>query len=177
MTDFSLETERIRLKTITPAIIHSLFETKQQAEIMLELGVDERGYEKYKVMHSTGIETYRTTMLFFLLINKETNKIIGECGYHTWYRDHNRAEVFYKLTDDSDKRKGYLSEVLPFVLNYGFNVMKLHRIEALVANWNAPSVKLLQKNNFQFEGTLKEHYLVDGVFEDSDSYALIKKQS
>ena len=53
--------------------------------------------------------------------------------------------------------------------------MKLHRIEALVADWNIASVKLLLKNNFIKEGTLKEHYLVDGVFEDSDCYALINK--
>lgn len=172
-----IETERIRLKIITPEVIRELFQTASETQIKEQLALDASGYEKYLNMYEQGMETHRISLLFFLLIKKENNEVIGECGFHTWNRQHKRAEVFYSLKQETDKRKGYLSEVLPAVLNFGFNHMELHRIEALVANWNTASVKLLLKNHFKPEGTLKEHYLVDGVFEDSDCYALIRKKS
>lgn len=172
----AIETERIRLKIITPAVIRELFETCSEKQLKEQLALDEPGYEKYLNMYEQGMETHRTSLLYFLLIKKENNEVIGECGFHTWHKQHKRAEVFYALKQDAEKRKGYLSEVLPVVLNFGFTHMELHRIEALVANWNTASVKLLLKNDFTLEGTLKEHYLVDGIFEDSDCYALIRKK-
>jgi len=170
-----LETERIRLKIITPNVVRELVETHSEQQLKEVMNLDESGYEKLLNMYEQGMETHRISLLYFLLIKKESNELIGECGFHTWNKAHQRAEVFYSLKNESDKRTGYLSEVLPVVLDFGFKTMKLHRIEALVADWNIASVKLLLKNNFIKEGTLKEHYLVDGVFEDSDCYALINK--
>ncbi len=40
------------------------------------------------------------------LIDKKTNKVIGWCGFHTWYTDHNRAEIGYGLFDDNYIIKG-----------------------------------------------------------------------
>ncbi|MBX2948423.1 MAG: GNAT family N-acetyltransferase [Crocinitomicaceae bacterium] len=176
MHAITLETERIRLKIITPEIIRNLFETHTEMSVKEALALDESGYEKYLNMYRQGMETHRISLLYFLLEKKETGEVIGECGFHTWNKAHKRAEVFYSLKYESDKREGYLSEVLPAVLDFGFTQMELHRIEALVADWNIPSVKLLLKNHFIKEGTLREHYLVDGVFEDSDCYALINKK-
>jgi ribosomal-protein-alanine N-acetyltransferase len=67
-----------------------------------------------------------------------------------------------------------MSEALLPILDYGFNHMKLHRIEALASPQNIPSIKLLEANHFNYEGLLKEHYLIDGVYEDSAIYSLIK---
>ena len=69
-----------------------------------------------------------------------------------------------------------MSEALAAVLDYGFGTMGLHRVEALVAEWNVPSLKLLAKFNFTFEGTLREHYNVDGIMEDSVMYSLLKTE-
>lgn len=176
MFSVTLQTERLLLKSITPALVHHLFETLEKEQIIRFLGIDESEFDLYRLMHEKGMETFRITALYFLLVDKETHFPIGTCGFHTWNQSHNRAEIFYKLTNDSDKRKGFVSEALPVVLKYGFDEMALHRIEAFVADYNIPSVRLLLKNGFVKEGTAREHYLVDGVFEDSDFYSLLKKQ-
>ncbi|NBR15701.1 MAG: hypothetical protein EBU01_14155, partial [Crocinitomicaceae bacterium] len=54
-----IQTPRLILKGITPAIIHELFETKTEVEIMLYFGVDASGLEHYKSMHEKGMETHR----------------------------------------------------------------------------------------------------------------------
>lgn len=67
-----------------------------------------------------------------------------------------------------------MTEALREVLNYGFSELKLHRIEALVAESNIPSIRLLKRFGFTKEGTMREDYVVNGVSEDSDCYSLLK---
>jgi len=169
-----LETERLILKSITPALIHELFNTKTKQQIMDYFGVDEAGYDHFKNMHEKGMETNRLSMFFFLLFDKTTGLPIGECGFHTLNQTHRRTELFYTLRKDEDKRKGLMTEALKMVLDYGFTNLNLHRIEALVADWNIASVKLLKRFNFTKEGTMREDYCVNGKNEDSVCYSLLK---
>ncbi len=171
---FEISTERLVLKSITPAIIHEVYDTLSKEQIMAYFGFDEHGYNRCLEMHEKGVETYRSTMFYFMLILKETNLPIGDCGFHTWDFKHNRAEVFYYLHSDNDKRKGYMSEAFSEVLKYGFTELKMHRIEALVSDYNIASVKFLQHFNFKKEGTMREDYIVDGKNTDSDCYSLLK---
>lgn len=168
-----ITTPRLILKSITPAIIHELFNTKSKEEIKSYFGFDD-AFEYYKIMHEKGMETHRISMFYFLLIDKESGLPIGECGFHTWAASHNRAEVFYNMRDENAKQKGLMTEALKAVLVYGFTELKLHRIEALIADENEPSKRLLLRYGFSKEGTMREDYAVNGKNEDSDCYSLLK---
>lgn len=169
-----ITTPRLVLKSITPAIVHELFNTKTKDEIKTYFWFDDDAFEHYRDMHEKGMETHRISMFFFLLIEKESGLPIGECGFHTWTASHNRAEVFYNLRNDDNKKKGYMTEALKTVLEYGFTELKLHRVEALIADENEPSKRLLLRYGFTKEGTMREDYVVNGVNEDSDCYSLLK---
>jgi ribosomal-protein-alanine N-acetyltransferase len=169
-----LHTERLILKSITPALIHHLFNTKSKEEIMTFFGFDEQAYSHYLDMHEKGMETHRTSLYFFVLVEKESNLPIGECGFHTWNATHHRAEVFYNMRQNAFKQKGYMTEALDAILTFGFTQLQLHRVEALIAAENTPSLKLLLRYGFTFEGTMREDYLVDGIQEDSECYSLLK---
>jgi len=174
INQITIPTQRLLLKSITPAIIHELFNTKTKEEIMSYLGLDEAGFLHYKDIHEKGVETHRLSIFVFLLIDKETNLPIGECGFHTWNATHRRAEVFYNMRNEAFKQKGLMREALKEVLKYGFTELQLHRVQALIAAENIPSLKLLQCYGFSFEGTMREDYVVNGKNEDSECYSLLK---
>jgi len=174
MNSIEITTERLILKSITPAIIHELFHSKTKEEIVTYFGFDEAGFEHAKTMHEKGMETHRISMFYFLLIDKQSNLPIGECGFHTWNASHNRAEVFYNMKNEAFKQKGLMTEALNEVLWYGFTQLNLHRVEALIAAENQASLKLLQRYGFSYEGTVREDYVVDGKNEDSECYSLLK---
>lgn len=176
MESTQLQTQRLHLKGISPQLIHHFFNSRDDAAIIDYFGCDAAGFEKLKRMHEEGMETHRSSLYYFLIVNQEDNRIMGECGFHSWNKTHRRAEVFYHLREDSDKGKGYVTEALRAVLDFGFAQMQLNRIEALVADWNIPSVKLLQRYKFTKEGRMREHYLVNDTLEDSDCYALLKRE-
>jgi ribosomal-protein-alanine N-acetyltransferase len=174
MTHEIIHTERTMLKALTPAHIHELFNTLKKEDVIRFLGCPEAMFDRYESMHKNGMETNRISHFFFLIHDKQTNLPIGECGFHTWNRTHRRAELFYALHNDVDKNKGIMREVLQAVLRYGYTNLDIHRIEAKVANWNTPSVKLVQRFGFTKEGVAREDYYVNGNNQDSDCYSLLK---
>ena len=53
------------------------------------------------------------------------------------------------------------------VMNYGFDVMKLHSVEANVNPDNGASVRVLQKAGFVQEAHFRENYFFAGRFLDT----------
>lgn len=172
-----LTTPRLILRKLTPEIYRHLHENLNDDKLMAFFGFEsEAALQREKDKYAQGYTSYNRTLVNFQLIEKENGKVIGDCGYHTWSKPHNRAEIGYGLYNDTYKRKGYMTEALMTVLGYGFNQMRLHRVEALAAPYNTASVKLLQNMGFTFEGTLRQHYNVNGNMEDSVMYSLLKHE-
>jgi [ribosomal protein S5]-alanine N-acetyltransferase len=170
-----IETPRLYLRELNPAMVKYLFTACTDDEICAALGLkDEQELAQEKDKFRKGMTTYYHSFKNFIMVDKQTDKAIGRCGYHTWIVSHRRAEVGYVLFDDSYKRQGLMTEALGPVLAYGFEEMGLRRIEALAADYNIPSVRLLQKYGMQLEGVIREHYVVDGVNEDSVLYSIIR---
>ncbi len=173
----TIETERLILRKLTQAVYDYIYQQYDTDELMNFLGLasmNELVVEKTK--YQQGLSMFNKDFLTFQLIDKNTNKIIGWCGYHTWFKAHFRAEIGYHLLEDSYKRKGLMSEALKVILDYGFNEMGLNRVEALIGPNNIASLKLIAKMDFTKEGVLRSHYFVNDRLEDSIIYALLKKE-
>jgi ribosomal-protein-alanine N-acetyltransferase len=175
-TQIEINTNRLLLKSITPQIINHVLTTKSAADAQQYFNINEEGYLQLKSMAEKGMETHRISVFYFLLIDKESKRVLGECGFHTWNNTHRRAELFYSLKNDTDKRNGYMGEALKHVLTYGFTQLNLHRVEALIAEENIASRKLVEKFKFTMEGIMREDYCVNGKNEDSLCYSLLKHE-
>ncbi len=177
MNYYTIDTGRLILRQYDEAVLNHIHETMSDQQIMDFMGIttpEELQLEKER--YRRGMSTQATSFYMFHVIHKETSAVMGWCGYHTWNLKHDRAELGYTLNSDEFKRKGFMTEALLPVLDYGFHTMNLHRIEALIAPYNTPSLRLLQKHNFKKEGVLREHYKVNGVNEDSIMYSLLKNE-
>lgn len=169
--------DRIILRKFTQENFDYIYSNMSEEEQLDVLGITTleellKEKEKYK----KGLSTHNKKFLYHQLIDKKTSKIIGWCGFHTWYTDHNRAEIGYGLFDESYKNKGIMSEAIVFIVNYGFNTMRLERIEAFVSPSNTPSIKLLKRMKFKEEGFLKRHYFHNNKMEDSMVFGLLKSE-
>ncbi len=177
MTFDTLPTERLLLRAMTPETYRHAFTTYTDEELKFFFGLhtDEELVQK-KSMYNNGLTTFNKSFLYFQLLKKDTEENIGWCGFHTYYTQHARAELGYVLTAEVERAKGYMREALPYVIEYGFETMNLHRIEAFVGPTNTPSLKLIEQIGFRKEGHLKEHYFKNGIAEDSILYGLLKSE-
>ncbi|MGN7763373.1 GNAT family N-acetyltransferase [Paenibacillus helianthi] len=105
---------------------------------------------------------------------KSDHRVIGTCGFHGWMKKHSKAEIGYELTPEY-WRKGIMTEANQKIIEFGFNELRLNRIEAFVEPENLSSRKVLEKKGFCEEGVLKEHYFWGNRFVDVVIYALLKK--
>lgn len=179
MTIEELKTDRLKLRVVTPEVYSYVYDNYDNEALKAFFGLTtDEDVEKEREKYRKGVTTYNRSFTHFFIIEPDTETVIGWCGYHIWYTDHNRAEIGYMLFDDTHKRKGYMGEVLPVALKYGFDSMQLYRIEALASPDNSASIKLLDKSGFVKEGHLREHYRnkSTGVMEDSVIYSLLKPE-
>lgn len=170
-----IETERLKLRLITPEVYEHLFRhyTAEQWQSFFGFNTVEDA-EKEMARLSGGIVSYNRTVLLFVIIDKESDKAIGACGYHNWYQQHKRAEVGYMMHNLEFRQKGLMKEAFHKIVDYGFNEMGLERIEAFIAKDNEASLRLLKGLGFQYEGNLRKHYMVNGVLDDSQVFGLLK---
>jgi ribosomal-protein-alanine N-acetyltransferase len=94
--------------------------------------------------------------IYFAIAQKDSNRLIGTIGLTDYNRYHNRAEISYDLAKEF-WNKGIISGAISKVIDYGFREMGLNRIEAQCLVYNIASHKVLEKNNFQKEGVLRQY--------------------
>lgn len=121
-----------------------------------------------------GIDVYgKKAGLFWAIIEKSTNQLVGDFSF--WRIDHknSRAEIGYSLKPEF-WGKGYMSETITHLVKFGFKELNLHSFEANINPKNNSSRQLLLKAGFKKEAYFKENYYFDGKYFDSEIYSLLE---
>jgi [ribosomal protein S5]-alanine N-acetyltransferase len=98
--------------------------------------------------------------------------MIGRCDLLKYRRLHRNAEVGYTLARQV-WGKGYATEALHALVQFAFSDLQLHRLEALVLDFNHASIRVLEKVGMQREGVKHEAYFADDHFVDLFCYGLL----
>jgi ribosomal-protein-alanine N-acetyltransferase len=172
----TVNTKRLKLIKVDEKVLEYVFTKMSGAEQMLFMGCKTANeLAEWQRKYDGGLTTFNRKMNFFFLLHKETNENIGWCGYHTWYIDHHRAEIGYGINEDF-QNQGLMTEATKAILDYGFNTMKLRRVEAFVGEENIPSLRLMQIFGFTKEGMARKHYNIDGINLDSLMFGLLLEE-
>jgi [ribosomal protein S5]-alanine N-acetyltransferase len=172
-----IETRRLLLRQLDPGSMEVIYATCSDEEAMKLLGIataEQLAMERNNFQQ--GMTTYRTSFRRFILVEKESGKAIGRGGFHNWYSEHNRAELGYRIDEESAKRKGLMTEAVEAIIRHGFKDMGLNRIEAFVGSRNEASLKIVKNSGFTAEGTLRSHYNNNGIMEDSVCFSLLRSE-
>ena len=69
--------------------------------------------------------------------------------------------------------QGIASQAVKMMVDYGFRMLKMNRIEAGVFDYNIASRKVLENAGFEYEGTAKQSVLKNGTFHDEFKFAIL----
>ncbi|MFT5141336.1 MAG: ribosomal-protein-alanine N-acetyltransferase [Rhodothermales bacterium] len=72
--------------------------------------------------------------------------------------------------------KGYMKEGLGQVVEYAFNEMGLHRLEANIQPGNERSVRFVESLGFECEGFSPRYLRINGKWRDHERWALLADQ-
>jgi len=70
--------------------------------------------------------------------------------------------------------RGYMSEGLALVLEYAFQDLRLHRLEANIQPANQASRRLIQRLGFRQEGYSPDMLFIDGAWRDHERWAITR---
>lgn len=97
---------------------------------------------------------------------EEPRTVIGSVALNTIVRGcFLSCYMGYRLDQDLTG-KGYMTEAAGALVNFAFDTLGLHRVEANIIPRNTPSMRVAEKLGFQNEGLSPKYLKINGVWED-----------
>ncbi len=109
--------------------------------------------------------------MWAITLRENPGKLMGTICYWRFQKENYRAEIGYVLHPHFWK-KGIMKEAILKVIEYGFTVMQLHSIEALINPANIASAAILNSTGFVQEAYFKEDFFYLDRFFDTAVYSL-----
>lgn len=94
----------------------------------------------------------RNECIYWVICFENAPDLIGTAGYWNFDPAAETAEIGYELLSGF-RGQGIMREVLPRIIQFGFEQMKLKSITACPPDQNTPSVNLLEKFGFRLSSS------------------------
>ena len=109
------------------------------------------------------------------ITEKGSDKCIGIIGFYRTQPENFRTELGYMIASDF-WGKGYITEAVYVLLDFAFNTLNFHSIEAVIDSKHHASEKVLIKNGFRKEAHFIEDFFYNDKFNDTVKYGLLKRE-
>lgn len=109
------------------------------------------------------------------ITDKASGECIGQIAYFLVDSKNNFAEIEYCIGADF-QRKGFATEATMAVIAYGFEQIKLHKVQISVKSVNLPSKRVIEKCGFTYEGTLRDYFFEHGKYVDRLYYSILQSE-
>lgn len=108
------------------------------------------------------------------IIVKKNKKLIGTVGLHKINKIYRSAIFGIVIGDFENLSRGYGTEAMEIIIEYGFNVLNLHRIDLMAHDFNRRAIDAYKKVGFIEEGRKRESFYLDGKYHDTILMAILK---
>lgn len=172
-----IQAKRLRLRWLTDDDVDDVFAVFGDPEVMRywscppyvarqeaqELVDEIRSHFEAKTLFQWGIE------------HLDDRRIIGTCTLAEPSVQNRRAELGFAL-GQAYWGRGYAREAVEALLEFAFDRLDLHRVEADADPRNLASIGLLERVGFVREGLLRERWIVGGETQDSAFFGLLRRE-
>lgn len=172
----TLETPRLILRPMTMKDAGDIYHYSKDPQVALHVLWDAheniqqtRAYIRYVLRQYKNGEPSS-----FAIEEKASRKVIGTIGYMWINQENLSSEVGYSLSR-AHWNRGYMTEALNAVIDYGFEHLLLNRIEAQHETANPASGRVMEKAGMQKEGVLRSRIFNKGKYVDVALYAILKQ--
>lgn len=104
----------------------------------------------------------------------ETGEVVGSIAINP-YEQHRRAEIGYWVAV-AHWGRGYMTEAVRAIIDYGFRELGLNRVHAECHGDNPASARVLEKAGMTYEGTLRQHSFRLGRFADKLQFGILRSE-
>ncbi|WP_396145619.1 GNAT family N-acetyltransferase [Flavobacterium sp.] len=172
----NLESKRLLLRRVIETDVDEIFELRSNPETMKFIPRPLAKTKEDALVHFKTIDENieNNKGINWAITLKGNPKLIGIIGHYRIQPENHRCEIGYMILPQYNGQ-GIVSEAIKMILEYGFNDLQMHSIEAVIDPENKASERVLQKNGFVKEAHILENELWEGKFWDSVIYSILKR--
>ena len=172
----TIETERLILRKMMVSDADDMYEYSCKSEVTKYLLWSPHPDRYYTIDYLKFIgKRYKLGEFYdWAVIEKESGKMIGTCGFAKIDMQNRSAEIGYVLNPDF-WGKGYATEMVGRVIDFGFRKVKLNRLECRYMVENVQSRRVMEKNGMTFEGVHRGYLYVKEKYRDIGFCAILRE--
>lgn len=112
----------------------------------------------------------------FSIYELDSDRPIGVCGLHQVDYSNRSGTLGIVIGEKDCWDRGYGSETITLLLDYGFVVLSLHSINLTVREKNGRAKRTYEKVGFVSSGRLRDHWLRSGDFYDIEMMDILRDE-
>lgn len=169
-----LHTPRLTLREMTSDDAEALFEMRSDEQAMRYIGrpLQKNVSEAVELIEKIRANFAENEAVAWGISFQGQSKFLGNLAFWKMDKANHRTEIGYMLHPDH-WGQGIMDEAMTAALEYCFNVLNFHSIEANTDPENEASGRLLEKHGFVQEALFRENLYFEGRFVDSRIYSKI----
>ena len=110
------------------------------------------------------------------IVKLDDDKLIGNCGLKDINTVGRTAILGIFIGEKEERSKGYGTETIKLLLDYGFNYLNLHEISLDVYSFNKRAIRCYEKAGFKEYGRRRECEYINGKYYDVISMDILKSE-
>jgi ribosomal-protein-alanine N-acetyltransferase len=172
-----IKTERLLLRKMTDADAEEIYFLRSDETVMKYIDRERPKSEEEALAFIQKVNNNidnNESVMWAIALQENPHTLIGNIGFWRIINQHYRSEIGYML-HPGFWGKGIMKEALLAAIDFGFNRMKLHSIEAHINPDNTASALVLEKTGFVREAYFKEDFYFRGRFIDTAVYSMLAK--
>ena len=161
----TLQTERLTLRRLMVSDAFDMYEYSKDREVTRYLTWDAHPDVGYTREYLQYLGTHYNVGDFFDwgVILTEEDKMIGTCGFTRFNYESNSGEIGYVI-NPAYRGRQIAAEAVRAVMQFGFEELRLNRIEARFMQGNDASLRVMEKTGMTFEGYLRSSMFIKGDY-------------
>ena len=112
----------------------------------------------------------------FVICMLADDRAIGTAGFHHVNQEDGNASFGISIGEKGEWNKGYGTDALFAICDFGFGELRLERVELQVYAPNARARRSYEKAGFVLEGTLRHRHFAQGRHEDVLIMSLLREE-
>lgn len=122
----------------------------------------------------------KTSWNFAIVVNElkthANGGVIGNCTLMGFHGKNRSATLGIAIGADVHRGKGYGTEAIELLMEFGFLEMNLNRIELHVLELNTGAKRLYERLGFKLEGTLRQSLFREGRYWDTYVMSMLRSE-
>ncbi|MEY8739446.1 GNAT family N-acetyltransferase [Paenibacillus tundrae] len=170
-----LESERVYLRPFEQSDVDTYFPGLFNSEARRLTGT-QNSFTRAQAERYVENTAQDDSRLMLLIALQETDQVIGDIVLMDMHSKNRSAHLRIAIDNAKHQGKGYGSEAMLLMLDYGFGICNLHRIELEVYAFNERAIRTYEKLGFLREGISRDVLFYNHQYHDAIRMSMLEDE-